>query len=223
MLLLQLSSSQGPAECELAVTKTLGQISYEAKASNVTIEVVEHVAGSKLGTYRSILLALDGDTAESLAQRWCGTVQWICKSPYRPRHERKNWFIGIAMFSQPPEKMRQVKASDLSFESCRPSGPGGQHVNKTDSAVRVTHLPSGISVKVQVHRSQHANKQLAVLLIEQKLDAITIQNASGDRAQRRIFHHSVERGNAQLVFLGMKFVPQANVPHLVMGKSVSAK
>lgn len=212
MLLLQLSSSLGPAECELAVAKTLGRISREAKASNVTIEVEENVAGSKLGTYRSVLLALDGDKAESLAQRWCGTVQWVCKSPYRPRHERKNWFIGIAMFSQPIEKMRQVKAADLSFESCRASGPGGQHVNKTDSAVRVTHLPSGISVKVQTHRSQHENKQLAILLIEQKLDEIAIQNDSEDRAQRRIFHHSLERGNAQLVFLGMKFVPQGVCP-----------
>ncbi len=207
MILLQLSSSQGPAECELAVAKALGQIVREAKARDVTVEVIEQLTGSHPGTYRSILLALEGEQAEALAQRWSGTVKWICQSPYRPRHERKNWFIGIALFTAPPEEQRQVKVGDLRFETCHASGPGGQHVNKTDSAVRATHLVSGISLKVQAHRSQHANKQLAVLLIEKKLFEQAAQAEEEKRAQRRLAHHGVERGNEQLVFYGMKFDP----------------
>ena len=158
MILLQLSSSQGPAECELAVAKALGQLVREAKAHDIALEVVEQLSGSHAGTYCSLLLALEGEQAEALAQRWSGTLKWVCQSPYRPRHERKNWFIGISLFSDLPAKQRQIKVDDLRFESCRASGPGGQHVNKTDSAVRATHLPSGISLKVQTHRSQQANE-----------------------------------------------------------------
>ena len=58
---------------------------------------------------------------------------------------------------------------DIRYEAVRASGPGGQHVNKTDSAVRATHLPSGLSVKVQTERSQHANKRLARALLAHKL------------------------------------------------------
>ncbi len=79
MILLQLSSSQGPAECELAVAKALGQIMREAKARDISVEVVEHLSGSHAGTYRSLLLALEGEQAEALAQRWSGTLKWVCQ------------------------------------------------------------------------------------------------------------------------------------------------
>ncbi len=79
MIFLQLSSSQGPAECELAVAKALGQIMREAKARDISVEVVEHLSGSHAGTYRSLLLALEGEQAEALAQRWSGTLKWVCQ------------------------------------------------------------------------------------------------------------------------------------------------
>ncbi|WP_137935915.1 peptide chain release factor H [Chitinivorax sp. B] len=203
MNLLQLSASQGPVECALAVAKALHRIAFEAKQAGVAVDIIEHVTGPKLGTFRSVLLALDGAGADQLANRWCGTVQWVCQSPYRPNHGRKNWFIGVALFSeQAVEQMGEIR-----FEACRASGPGGQHVNKTDSAIRATHLASGISVKVQTQRSQHANKRLAVLLIEQKLADLAAQNEGVRRAERRMFHHGVERGNASLVFRGERFEP----------------
>lgn len=73
----------------------------------------------------------------------------------------KNWYVGIGRFSAD----EHIQSDEIRFETLRSSGPGGQHVNKTDSAVRATHLASGISVKVQSERSQHANKRLARLLI----------------------------------------------------------
>ncbi|HPT50813.1 MAG TPA: peptide chain release factor H [Accumulibacter sp.] len=203
MILLQISAASGPRECALAVAKTLGRLLYEARTCAVNVDVVELVPGDVGGTFLSALLTLDGEAAPKLARRWCGTVRWICASPFRPHHGRKNWFVGIAAHAEPPP----AEMSEVRFEACRASGPGGQHVNKTDSAIRATHLATGISVKVQAQRSQHANKRLAMLLIEQKLAETASQAAEVQRAVRRQFHRDVERGNAGRVFRGENFEP----------------
>ena len=82
------------------------------------------------------------------------------------------------------------------------SGPGGQHVNTSDSAVRATHLPSGLSVKVLTERSRHANKRLARALLVCKLATQEQERLGQNRAQRRIQHYQVERGNARRGFKG---------------------
>lgn len=202
MILLQLSASQGPDECALAVAKALRRLLQEAEQYQVDIEEIERVAGARTGTLNSVLLAFDGEQALVLAQRWVGSIQWICPSPYRPKHARKNWFIGGQFCAEP----NAVTLGEIRYEACRASGPGGQHVNKTDSAIRATHSASGISVKVQSERSQHANKRLATLLIANKLAEQTQLALQQNRAQRRLQHHAVERGNPVRVFKGENFV-----------------
>ncbi len=201
MILFQLSAAQGPAECALAVSKALRRLLTEAERLGVEASVVEQEPGPRGGTLSSVLLALEGDAAERLAETWSGTLQWICASPYRPNHGRKNWFFGGARFASPPPSLE----GEIRFETLRASGPGGQHVNKTDSAVRATHVVSGISVKVQTERSQHANKRLAVLLIARRLAECAEQAEGALRAERRLAHHRVERGNPVRTFRGEKF------------------
>lgn len=201
MILLQLSSAQGPDECCLAVKKALDQLMKEAAREKVSLAVLETEPGRLADTLRSVLVSLEGEGAPALSDRWCGTNQWICESPYRPHHGRKNWFFGVAQFT-PAE---QSLAEDIRFETLRSSGPGGQHVNKTDSAVRATHIATGISVKVQSERSQHANKRLAALLIAHKLEQRQQQEGAELKSQRRMFHHHIERGNPVRTFKGMAF------------------
>ena len=189
MILLQLSSAQGPEECCLAVKKALDRLIKEAARQDVAVTVLETETGRYSDTLRSALVSLDGDNAWALSESWCGTIQWICPSPYRPHHGRKNWFLDA-----------------IRYETLRSSGPGGQHVNKTDSAVRATHLASGISVKVQSERSQHANKRLARLLIAWKLEQQQQENSAVLKSQRRMFHHQIERGNPRRTFTGMAFI-----------------
>ncbi|EFJ4519996.1 peptide chain release factor H [Escherichia coli] len=202
MILLQLSSAQGPEECCLAVKKALDRLIKEAARQDVAVTVLETETGHYSDTLRSALISLDGDNAWALSESWCGTIQWICPSPYRPHHGRKNWFLGIGCFTAD----EQEQSDAIRYETLRSSGPGGQHVNKTDSAVRATHLASGISVKVQSERSQHANKRLARLLIAWKLEQQQQENSAVLKSLRRMFHHQIERGNPRRTFTGMAFI-----------------
>lgn len=211
MILLQLTANTGPEECCLAVRKALQVLLRECNGASVTAELLEEVPGDKPGNLRSVLLALEGDAAHTVALRWCGSVQWSCPSPYRPQHKRKNWFIGAEVFEPdaPSVSATALPDRDLRFETLRASGPGGQHVNKTDSAVRATHLPTGLSVKVQTERSQHANKRLARALLAHKLASTAAEDAKVARTERWLQHQGVERGNAERIFKGMAFVEAA--------------
>lgn len=207
MILLQLTANTGPEECCLAVRKALQVLLSECADAGVNAELLEQVPSNEPGNMRSVLLALEGDTAHTVALRWCGSVQWTCPSPYRPGHKRKNWFIGAEVFEpDAPNANEALQDKDLRFETLRASGPGGQHVNKTDSAVRATHVPSGLSVKVQTERSQHANKRLARALLAHKLTSAAAEDANAARTQRWQQHYGVERGNANRIFKGERFV-----------------
>ncbi|MFZ6735815.1 peptide chain release factor H [Undibacterium sp. Ji42W] len=208
MLYLQITANTGPAECCLAVAKALQLFNKEAAKASVTVRIIERVDGPYAGNLRSALLELSsdksGDVVLELAQAWEGNLLWICNSPYRLGHKRKNWFLGCKVFqvgSTMPE-------SEIRYEATRASGPGGQHVNKTDSAIRATHIATGISVKVQTERSQHANKRLAAQLLSSKLAELHAAKERDSKAERRMQHHDTERGNAGRIFVGMDFKEQ---------------
>jgi peptide chain release factor len=207
MIWLQMTANTGPVECCLAVSKALAAIYAEARMAGVAVRLLEQLDGPAPGTLRSVLLALDDSAAggadRMLAARWCGSILWVCESPYRKLLKRKNWFLGGSAFVPPDDT---AACGEIRYEATRASGPGGQHVNKTDSAIRATHVASGLSVKVQSERSQHANKRLAAQLLASKLaDRATAVEEEGKSA-RRLRHTQAERGNAVRVFVGSGFV-----------------
>ncbi len=211
MWLMQLSAAQGPAECDLMVAKTLEALVAEAQDLGHELAVVATVTGQRPDTYRSLQLVASGKNeaeVKAWALSWAGTVQWVCASPYRAQHGRKNWFIGVDVFELGNNALADQAQDGIRFEAMRSSGPGGQHVNKTNSAIRAVHVASGESVKVQSERSQHANKRLALALLQQKLT----QRAEAERAQgvarQRQAHLNVSRGNPCRVFRGPGFTLQ---------------
>lgn len=208
MILLQLSSGQGPVECCRAVGLALTHIEQQAKENRLNVTTVELVNTAQPGCYRSALLHIEPQKKGSVsmnaldfAQSWQGPMQWVCQSAYRPKNKRKNWFFsGVAY-----EVLETRLDKQISYQTCRSSGAGGQHVNKTDSAVRATHIATGLSVKIESERSQHANKRLAKALLFHKLEYQQQADLCQQEKARWQQHWQVERGNPIKTFNGKNF------------------
>jgi peptide chain release factor len=177
----------------------------EAKQQGLKARLIEAVAGDRPKTYRSALIGLEGKAVGEFTKLFKGTVQWIGTSMFRPTHKRKNWFVGTSVLKPFSEKDWDLK--NIRIDCMRASGAGGQHVNKTETAVRVTHTPTGLTAVSQAERSQYLNKKLALA----RLQTLILERQSAERCQsdrqRWQQHNTIERGNAVRVFKGMRFRP----------------
>jgi peptide chain release factor len=190
---IQITSGRGPAECCRVVSKIVEYILKEARQRGIYAEVVEREEGEINRTLLSAVLFLVGENLSDFTDSWEGTVLCIAQSPYRKFHKRKNWFVGVQCLQAFEES--KWNESDIRVQTLRASGPGGQHVNKTESAVRVTHIPSGISVTASEERSQLQNKKQAVERLKIKLAAYEQQRAMAFGRDNWQNHKELERGN----------------------------
>ena len=190
---LQITSGRGPVECCRVVALVLEKILREAQKRKLRVEILEKETGPVNRTLLSAVVALECAGCDVLADEWEGTVLWIARSPYRIHHRRKNWFVGVQTFLL--SESREATEDDIRYETLRASGPGGQHVNKTESAVRAVHIPSGISVVASDQRSQWQNKKLATERLLVKLTAWNIEQAMIQAQTNWSNHNSLQRGN----------------------------
>ena len=191
---IQISSGQGPAECELAAELFYRQLQKEIG----DIRMVQCVRGSKAKGFSSVIFETEEDMS-SLE----GSILWVCKSPYRPKHKRKNWYIDVSILENMPKLTQELK---LRFETFRSGGKGGQNVNKVETGVRVIHIPTGISVVSTEARSQHMNKKLAV---NRLCDILAERNMESGRKEKEVAwleHNRLERGNPVRIYEGGNFV-----------------
>jgi len=199
-IILHLSSGQGPQECEWVVAKLAHALRREGAMAGLACELVEPI----MGPVASALLRVSGAEAEGFAAACIGTIRWVGTSPFRPLHKRRNWFVGVQRISTDAETP-DLRDEDIRYQTLRASGPGGQHVNKTDSAVRATHLPTGLATLSQDQRSQFANKKIARLKLAMLLDDRRRADEAGGKRALWDHNRELERGNAVRTYEGERF------------------
>lgn len=203
-VILHITAGKGPQECHWVVAQLARAFAREAKGAGLECEMLDGMEDLP----SSVLLRIAGEAASAFAARRIGTNLWIGNSPFRPTHKRRNWFVGVALAPE-PETISDLREDDIEYRAMRASGPGGQHVNKTDSAVRATHRPTGLVATAQEQRSHHANRKLARLKLAIMLDERRGQAKDDARRSQWQVHQELERGNAVRAYTGSKFVLKA--------------
>ena len=199
--ILQISSGQGPEECRRFVLLLADFMRKEALTSGLLwIPLTEHHSDESVS---SLKFKVEGEILPFFKKSWEGTVQWIWKSSIRPNWPRKNWFVKVSFFDFGKDLSTLFKKEDLKIETFRSSGHGGQHVNTTDSAVRVTHLPTGLICVASEERSQTRNKELALLRLHERLNEFLGKQKLKQDETLWGDHYRLERGNPVRVFKGL--------------------
>jgi len=139
-----------------------------ANNKGYNVRLVDLTSAEEAGI-KSATLLVEGEFAYGYLKEEAGIHRLIRISPFDASSRRHTSFAAVDVIPEVEEKEVQIKEEDLKIETFRAGGPGGQHVNVTDSAVRITHLPTGIIVQCQDQRSQHKNKAMALRILKSRL------------------------------------------------------
>jgi peptide chain release factor 2 len=157
-------------------------------------ELLEASPGEEAGL-KSTTMAVRGENAYGTLKAERGVHRLVRLSPFDASHRRHTAFAQVVVSPLLPDDAPiEIDESELRIDTYRSSGAGGQHVNKTDSAVRITHLPTGIVVQCQNERSQTSNKQTALRILRSKLAELEEEKREAELAK--------ERGAAQDIGFG---------------------
>ena len=166
-----------------------------AERNRFKTEILEATEGEEAGL-KSVSFSIDGRWAYGRLRSERGVHRLVRISPYDSQKRRHTSFALVEVMPQVPEEAApEIEDKDLRVDTYRASGAGGQHVNKTDSAVRLTHLPTGIVVAVQSERSQHQNRDRAMSVLRAKLIERQEEEREAERARLRGEHVEAGWGN----------------------------
>ncbi len=190
-----ISAGVGPIEVRHFVALLAKQLAIDCVRAGV--EVCSITAFGDENAPRSVEIDITGDVPTRITDN-IGTHVLVARSQHRGRRSRKRWFAGVSL--HPTSVARdvdlQVNLSDIEITTMRASGPGGQHINTTDSAVRIRHKPSGICVRVTSERSQHRNRAHALARLTKILKDQDQRKWDHRNQDLRLSHYSFERGHA---------------------------
>ncbi|ASK31042.1 peptide chain release factor H [Chryseobacterium sp. T16E-39] len=201
--IIQITSGRGPLECQWVVSKVLKVFLEELKQEKIEYEIIHRENGDENLTLKSVTLILKGKELSGFLKNWLGSICWTGKSTFRKLHKRSNWFIGI--FEIEDTEKISFNEKDIQFQTTRSQGSGGQNVNKVNTAVRATHLPTGQSVFAQDSRSQLENKKLSIIRLKEKVLELHIQQLEKRMQETWNNHLQVQRGNPIRTFSGTDF------------------
>jgi peptide chain release factor 2 len=166
-----------------------------AERNRFKTEILEATEGEEAGL-KSVSVSIDGRWAYGRLRSERGVHRLVRISPFDSQKRRHTSFALVEVLPHVPEDASvEIDEKDLRVDTYRASGAGGQHVNKTDSAVRLTHLPTGIVVAVQSERSQHQNRDRAMSVLRAKLIERQVEEREAEMARLRGEHVEAGWGN----------------------------
>ena len=182
---IEIHSGAGGTESQDWVEMMLRMYSRWCESKKFSFELIEQTDGEEAGL-KSVTFKIIGERAYGWLKKETGIHRLVRISPFDSQSRRHTSFASISCYPEIDSTINiEILEKDIRIDTYRASGAGGQHVNKTDSAVRITHLPTKISVQCQSNRSQHRNKTLAMEMLKSKLYEIELKKEEEENKKNR--------------------------------------
>ncbi len=180
---IDIQAGAGGTEAQDWAAMLLRMYTKYGERKNYAVEVLEESDGDVAGI-KTATLKFTGDYAFGTLRSETGIHRLVRKSPFDSNTKRHTSFASVFIYPEIDDSFEiDVNPADLRIDTYRASGAGGQHINKTDSAVRITHLPTNIVVQCQNDRSQHRNRAEAMAMLKSRLYEAEIRKRQAEQQQ----------------------------------------